>query len=455
MSFAGTLWRSGLTAAVLILPPQAAATQNAVRVLLVSGAGSQERAAAAPLADALRQAGRFSVFTTDDAGAITQAALARYDVLAMDCNGGSLDAVAQRAVERFVQQGRGLALVRAGDCAITAGAKRGPTSGRSGNQVVRVRWADTTNPVGGTGAYRTVEDPGPGVEPQPGSIVLALVRPDSDGGSEQPVAWTSAWGKGRVFQTRFGRNPAVRREPEFLEAFVRGVEWAGTGAVAPHRAAASEASDVRALVVTGGHTYDASFYTLFEDQPGIAATVDPHPMPYRRGDLRKRYDTLVLYDSMQVIDDTERKNLTNFVESGKGLVILHHALVDYSDFPWFWEEIMGARWLKVGGPGSKWKTTWKHGVEILAYPVAEHPITAGIGPMRIWDETYKGMWLSPGIKVLMRTDEPSSDGPLVWISPYRKSRVVIIELGHDRKAHLHPGYRRLVTNAIRWSAGKE
>ncbi len=442
MSFAGTLWRSGL-----IFIAAAAQAQRPVRVLLVSGAGSGERAAAAPLADALRQAGRFAVFTGDDAGAITPAALARYDVLAMDCNGGRLEAAAQRAIERWVQQGNGLALVRAGDCAITAGAKRGSASGTAGNQAVRVRRT-------GERDYRTVDDPGPALEPQAGATVLASARVESESASEQPVTWTSAWGKGRVFQTRFGRNPAIRREGEFLESFAGGVEWAATGAAAPRRAV-RETSHVRALVVTGGHTYDASFYTLFEDQPGIAAIIDPHPMPYRRGDLRKRYDTLVLYDSMQVIDDVERKNLTGFLESGKGLVILHHALVDYSDFSWFWEEIMGARWLKVGGPGSRWKTTWKDDVEQLVTPVGEHPVTAGVGPMRICDETYKGMWLSPDIKVLMRTDADSSDGPVVWLSPYRKSRVVIIELGHGRKAHMHPGYRKLVANAIRWSAGRE
>jgi hypothetical protein len=51
---------------------------------------------------------------------------------------------------------------------------------------------------------------------------------------------------------------------------------------------------VRVLVVTGGHSYQPSFYTLFEGHAEIDATVDPHPMPYRRGDLRPRYDVLLL-----------------------------------------------------------------------------------------------------------------------------------------------------------------
>lgn len=433
------VWRCGLAVMALAL---AGSAQKQIRVLLVSGSGAGERAAAAPLADALRGAGPFSVFATDDAGLITPGTLGRYDVVAMDCDGAKLDAGVERAIERFVKQGKGLALVRAGDCSVMAGAKPAGQAGAAENRILRVR------PVEGR-EFQTVDDTGVAMEPPAGAKVLAVMRPET--GREQPLTWTAAWGKGRVYQTRFGRNLAVRRESEFLNSFVGGVEWAATGAVTPPPPPAKK-KEVRALVVTGGHTYDPTFYTLFEGQPGITAIVDPHPMPYRHGDFRKEYDVLVLYDSMQVITGVEQKNLTDFIESGKGLVILHHALVDYSDFSWYWQDIMGSRWLKVGGPGSRWKTTWKHGVEMLVYPVGEHPVTAGVGPIRIWDETYKGMWFSPGIKVLMRTDEPTSDGPLVWLSPYNKARVVNIQMGHDRTSHLHPGYRKLVANAIRWSA---
>lgn len=451
--------------------PADAAGQATARILLVSGSGAEDRAAAAMLADSLRRSPRLSVFTSDDPAALSAVALARYDALVVDCDGAWWGDGVQRAVEAFVREGKGLAAVRAGDCAAgpeagrrkyaaLAGVQPGAAApGKTGHHPWRVRWATPPHalaPAPG-GEFLTVDDTGAPLAPLPAAKVVAVARPEGRTDGEQPVAWTASFGAGRVFQTRQGRNRAVRQEPEFLAVFTRAVEWAATGSVAPaaHAPATPASGDARAIVVTGGHNYDTSFYTLFEDQPGIVATIDPHPMPYRRGDMRKRYDTLVLYDSMQEANEVERKNLRDFVESGKGVVILHHGLVDYSDWQWWWEEVMGARWLKTGGPGTKWKTTWKHDVEILAYPVGEHPVTAGVGPMRIWDETYKGMWLSPDIKVLMRTDEPTSDGPLVWLSPYRKSRVVIIELGHDRSAHLHPGYRKLVTNAVRWSAGKE
>jgi type 1 glutamine amidotransferase len=71
--------------------------------------------------------------------------------------------------------------------------------------------------------------------------------------------------------------------------------------------------------------------------------------------------------------------------------------------------------------------------------------------MHIVDEGYKGMWHSPDITVLMRTNHPASDGPVAWVSPYPKSRVAVIQLGHDKLAHRHAGYRQLVRNAIVWA----
>jgi type 1 glutamine amidotransferase len=74
--------------------------------------------------------------------------------------------------------------------------------------------------------------------------------------------------------------------------------------------------------------------------------------------------------------------------------------------------------------------------------------------MHFLDETYKGMFISPQVKVILETDEKTSDGPLAWISSYSKSKVVCIQLGHDRHAFLHPGYRKLIKRSVLWSAGK-
>ena len=204
---------------------------------------------------------------------------------------------------------------------------------------------------------------------------------------------------------------------------------------------------LRVLLVTGGHEHDVEFYTLFAD-PGIKVTVDPHPAAFS-GDIRKRYDVLVLYDMIRTLDESRRRNLRDFVESGKGIVVLHHAICANVDWEWWVEEVVGGRYLfePVGGRQS----SYIHDRSQMVTAVTDHPVTAGLGSFRIVDETYKNLWISPRVRVLLRSDDPTSDGAVAWIGPHRASRVVYAQLGHDRQAFLNPKYRQLVGQAIRWA----
>jgi type 1 glutamine amidotransferase len=207
------------------------------------------------------------------------------------------------------------------------------------------------------------------------------------------------------------------------------------------------------LLVTGGHDHQLSFYSIFEGQEGMAVNVDPHPGAFR-SNLTGHYDVVVLYDLVQVeqVDESRRKNLQDFVESGKGLVVLHHAVCSYNHWDWWWRDVMGVRYLEQPEGGQP-ASTYKHDEKLRITPVANHPVLDGVGPLNLTDETYKGMWISPSNKILLTTDNPTSDGPVAWVSAYNKSRVVVIQPGHGREAHLDPGYRRLVKNAIFWTAG--
>ncbi len=228
------------------------------------------------------------------------------------------------------------------------------------------------------------------------------------------------------------------------------LRWAASSQNATWKAQPKRSDAVRVLVVTGGHDHDSDFYSVFDDA-GIKAFVDPHPAAFS-GDLRKRADVLVLYDMMKEMDAKRQRNLQDFVESGKGVVVLHHAIGDHVNWPWWYEEVVGGRYLfePVNGRVS----SYKHDEDVTVTPVLSHPMTKGLGTFRIHDETYKDLWISPKVKVLLRTDNPTSDGPLAWVSPYQKSRVVYLQLGHDRNANLNPNYQQLVRNAIRWAAGK-
>ena len=47
--------------------------------------------------------------------------------------------------------------------------------------------------------------------------------------------------------------------------------------------------------------------------------------------MRKQYDVLVLYNMEQAMAEGAKKNLQAFVESGKGVVVMHHAICSFND----------------------------------------------------------------------------------------------------------------------------
>jgi type 1 glutamine amidotransferase len=244
------------------------------------------------------------------------------------------------------------------------------------------------------------------------------------------------------------------QEAAFAITFPRGAEWAATGAVtlSPELRAGHTARPVRVQVVTGGHSFDPDFYELFVNRPDIVATVTGHPDTYGRN-FGKQTDVLVLYDMVAEISEEKQRNLRSFLESGKGLVVLHHAIADFGSWRWWSEEVVGGKYL-LQPEGGRPASTFKHDEDIYAEAAGQHPITRGLVPLHLRDETYKGMWISPNTRVLLKTGNPTSDGPVAWIGPYDKSRVVYIQLGHDRLAHRNPAYRELVRRAILWASGK-
>jgi type 1 glutamine amidotransferase len=209
---------------------------------------------------------------------------------------------------------------------------------------------------------------------------------------------------------------------------------------------------VRVLLVTGGHDHDVSFYSVLDGQGDLDVRVDPHPNAFRGDVLPGRdADVVVLYDMPAAMAPEQETHLRAFVEGGGGIVALHHAIAGRTGWRWWGEEVLGGRYLEKP-EGDRPASTYKHDVELTVRVVADHPVTSGLETFRVLDETYKGMWISPKVKVLLRTDDPTSDGPVAWVSAYARARVAYIQLGHGREAHLHPTYRRLVRNAVLWAA---
>ena len=273
----------------------------------------------------------------------------------------------------------------------------------------------------------------------------------------EPVAWTVSYGKGRAFHCTLGHDTSALYTPNVMALLARATEWAATGSVtlaATAELVPAAKDPVRVLVVTGGHSYDPSFYRVFEGRRDIAWSHATSQKEAFSPNLPKRWDVLVLYDMYNQIGEAEKTNLRAFVEAGKGVVALHHSIVDYTSWPWWYEEVIGGKYFEqpeATHPASH----YREGVPIVARTVPgkqNHPIVRGLGDLVTIDECYQGMWHSRRIEVLMETDSACNDRQLVYLGP--RPHTVYIQLGHETYTHEHPGYRQLVHNAILWSADR-
>jgi hypothetical protein len=461
-----------------------------IRVLIFSGRNNHDWRTTTPfLRKSLVQSGRFDVRVEEEPMGITEATLAAYDVLLLDYDGPRWGEATEKAVENFVKSGKGLVGIHAASYAFTGlevlgdnhrpmGLKESPwpeylkmlggwwTEGppktaHAPRHCFTVKFVDRDHPItrGMKESFVVSDELYHSHQMSPEARVLATAFDDpTNGGTgkDEPMIWTVNYGKGRSMYMALGHDVAAMQETGFVNTFLRGTEWAAAGSVtlpADASAVKTEPKPLRLLVVTGGHEYPTTFYSVFEGADDLhwEHAVSSHEA--FRNDIRGRYDVLVLYDFSQDISETEKTHLRDFVEGGKGIVVLHHAIADYQTWEWWYKEVVGGKYL-LKPEGSMPASTYIHGEEQCVRVVAKHPITARLGALHLWDETYKGMWISPDVKVLLRTDNPTSDGPVAWVSPYPKSRVVYIELGHGETAHRHPAYRILVQDAIRWSAGR-
>lgn len=213
---------------------------------------------------------------------------------------------------------------------------------------------------------------------------------------------------------------------------------------------------LRVLIISGGHPYDEKeFFAMFDGHPDITwkHVEQPAAQAYFAPDKAGEYDVMVWYDLWQKIDETSRENLVKVLEKGKPLVVLHHALANYQDWPEA-QKIMGGRyWMHDRGEIKK--STFTHNQKMRVKIAApEHPITKFMQDFDIEDEAYGNLVVEDGVTPLLTTEHPKSNKVIAWAHQYKKSPVAYIQLGHDRLSFENRSYHRLVIQAIRWTAGR-
>src|SRR3954468_24575046 len=93
----------------------------------------------------------------------------------------------------------------------------------------------------------------------------------------------------------------------------------------------------KVLIITGGHGFEKEpFFKIFADDPEITFTAAEHSKvhasAYER-DALLSYDVVVLYDMPKEITESQKAKFLSLFEKGIGVVVLHHALVSYPNWP--------------------------------------------------------------------------------------------------------------------------
>src|SRR5208282_4361603 len=108
----------------------------------------------------------------------------------------------------------------------------------------------------------------------------------------------------------------------------------------------SQPGKIRVLLVTGGHEFERKqFFEMFETNAGISVQAVEHTnmAPFLKPGAAKSYDVLVLYDMGQEISEEMKADFVALLKEGKGLVVLHHALCSYQNWPEY-RRIIGGRY---------------------------------------------------------------------------------------------------------------
>ncbi len=214
---------------------------------------------------------------------------------------------------------------------------------------------------------------------------------------------------------------------------------------------------IRILVVTGGHSYNKATFDEMLTGLGknITSRIVEFPAAYDEflPENRSKYDVLVFYHMWQKITPEQEKIFAECIREGKPLVVLHHSICAFDEWPEYWQIIGGKYFHKPTViDGKEYAAcTYIHDLHFPVKVVAKHPVTKGVKDFENFDETYKGYYTVPGIVPLLTTTEPSSTPVIGWTWHFGKSRIVTLQSGHDTATFQNKNFRKLLKQSIEWT----
>ena len=212
-------------------------------------------------------------------------------------------------------------------------------------------------------------------------------------------------------------------------------------------------------------------------------------------DLAEDYDVLVMYDmpgikfaaggpEFEIPSDDYKRAFLALLESGKGLVFMHHALAGWPSWEQY-AEIVGGRFLylpdTLRGEACQ-DSGYRHEVVHTIDVVLEHPVTEGLPAcFEMKDELYLAEIFTDTVvpvlqsqhqfvqenfysaaKVVQEGKMFNNEGwthhegsnLVAWIKHFLNSPIAYLQGGDSADAYADENYRKLLFNAIRWAASE-
>jgi type 1 glutamine amidotransferase len=158
-------------------------------------------------------------------------------------------------------------------------------------------------------------------------------------------------------------------------------------------------------------------------------------------------DVALLFTRRLKLTGDQLERIKSYCLSGKPLVGVRtasHAIQTWLELD---KEVLG------GNYKGHYRSDLETDVAIVA-DAKGHPVLAGVRPFRSAGSLYKNRGLADDCRVLMQGTSPEATEPIAWTRPYKGGRVFYTSLGHPKDFE-HESFRRLLANALFWTAGRE
>ena len=148
-------------------------------------------------------------------------------------------------------------------------------------------------------------------------------------------------------------------------------------------------------------------------------------------------------DSGRRVDPVAAAGLDHAIDRGIGLIAVHMGLASLRDYP-RWREAIGGEW-EIG-------RSWHPPISAAVIPVqgADHPVTAGLSEIALFDELYVDLAVDKDVLVLCAHERDAASHPLVWVRE-DPTRAVATAFGHDERSYESASHRALLRGAARWA----